>query len=492
MKIFYNLIVFLLIPFSLFSQKGEVEIKCLQNINSEYNDYAPIFLDTVTMLFTSTRPNPLAERNLAENHNIYISTKEGENWSSPKMISYLSNSDNHESTAGISTDRKSVFIYKTFNSGDIYTSDISGKHLNPLKRAPFDTQWQETSACFANNTLYFVSNMPGGKGEHDIYFCTANEKGWNKPENLAILNTDKDENYIFISNSGDTLFFSSKGHNTMGGFDIFQSIKKNGVWSAPTPVGNNINTKDDEICYSMDPAGNIFFSSNRPENDFKGYNIYACLEKKIKVKVPIILTGKSPLVESNSGTVELIKRFIEVEGYKRFIPQKVEVNIDQVLDTNNVIHVSDIKLNKNLSLLDNKQESVIRISKHIEKLEDLSLDEVKKNIGEINYCAVQVGTFAWKTSILEFAKDFPLLADKVVMIQHKDYNRFVMRETFEDLESAIALQKKCMTEYHSVPDTFVAVYDMNNKRILIYFDYKKNSFKMLRPEDQFKDDVLKN
>jgi hypothetical protein len=153
--------------------------------------------------------------------------------------------------------------------------------------------------------------------------------------------------------------------------------------------------------------------------------------------------------------------------------------------------VGDLSFNKNVTVIDNKEDAVIGVRKIYTKLDNLSLEDVKKNINfEINYCAVQVGAFTWKTSITDFAKDFPLLSDKVVMIQQKNFNRFVMRETFEDLDSAIALQKKCMIEYHSVPDTFVAVYDMNNKRVIIYFDYAKNSFMMLKPEDQFQDDVL--
>ncbi len=167
------------------------------------------------------------------------------------------------------------------------------------------------------------------------------------------------------------------------------------------------------------------------------------------------------------------------------------MDISSVADTFNVVFVGDLKVNSNLTVLDDKSEAVISIKKQMTQLENLSLEEVKKNIDfEIRYCAVQVGAFSKKTSIDEFAVDFPLLADKIVMIKHQYYNRFVMKETFKELDSAIVLQKKCITEYNSVPDTFVGVYGMNNKRVIIYFDYAKNSFKMLKPEEQFEDDVL--
>ena len=490
---FVSCILFLfLFNLFLFGQKEPMEIVSIQALNSEYDDYAPLFLDSATIIFSSSRPNPLAERNLKGNHNIYISRKQGDNWSNPEMISYLSNSDNHESTAGISADRKTIFIYKTFNSGDIYSSDVRNNKLNPLKKAPFNSQWHESSACFANNTLYFVSNRPGGKGGHDLYYCVAEEKGWSDPINIEIVNTEHDENYISVTPNADTLYFSSKGHNSKGGYDVFYSVKQNGLWTKPTSLGDLINTVSNEICFTKDLSGNMYFASDKTENNSKGYNIYACFEKKVRMKVPLKMVGLSPLVETKTGTVDLIKNFIEVEGLRRFIPDKIDVNVSSVLDSNNVIHIGDLIINPRLTLHENKEEPVIRVKKQISKLENLSLEEVKQNINfEINYCAVQVGAFTWKTSITDFAKDYPLLADKVLMIQHPTYNRFVMRETFEDLDSAIALQKKCMIEYHSVPDTFVAVYDMNNKRVLIYFDYAKNSFKMLRPEDQFNDDVLR-
>ncbi len=492
MRLYLGILLVLYTNFCIYAQNDNMQIISLKTINSTFDDFAPIFLDSTTILFTSSRPNPLAERNMSYNQNIYISNKTGNEWTAPKLISYLSNSDNHEATAGISSDRKTVFIYKTFNGGDIYNSDIKGKILSAPKKTAINSQWQETSACFSNNTLYFVSNRPGGKGEHDIYYCTAIENGWSEPINLEILNTEFDENFISVSAHGDTLFFSSKGHNTTGGYDVFRSLhQSDSIWTVPENMGNLINSSYDEINFSTDPYGTMFFSSNRPDDSDTSYNIYTCFEKKIRIKIPLEMTGNSPLNETKTGTVELIRNYIEVEGFKRNIPKKIEVNISAVFDSLDIIKIGDIKIDKNLTVIDNNEEPLISINIFIKKIENVSLEEVKKSIDfKINYCAVQVGAFTYKTSITDFAKDYPLLGDKVLMIQNKKFNRFVMRETFEDLDSAIVLQKKCLTEYHSVFDTFIAVYDMHNVRILIYFDVKSNMYKMLRPEDQFKDDEL--
>jgi hypothetical protein len=101
-----------------------------------------------------------------------------------------------------------------------------------------------------------------------------------------------------------------------------------------------------------------------------------------------------------------------------------------------------------------------------------------------------VGAFSTMPSIIDFAKKFPLLGDKVMMIRSDKYTRYLMRETFESIDSAAVLQKKCLIEYNSVPDTFIAVYDQNGKRVLIYFDLKKEKYILIKPEDQTTDDLF--
>ncbi len=320
LSIFFSLIIYI----GLNAQNDLMQVSVISELNSAGEDYASLLLDTSTMLFSSSRPYTLSEKILSGNHNIYLSRKEGEKWSVPEMISYLSNSDNHETPVGLSPDRKTIYIYKTFYGGDIYLSELKENYPGPLRKAPFNSGWHESSACFSNDTYYFVSDRPGGKGGHDIYFCTANGKRWSEPVNLGVLNTDKDENYLYITTGGDSLYFSSKGFDSSGGYDIFRSVRKSdGQWSEPVNMGTLINTAYDEIYFNQDPSGVIFFSSNRPDSSNAGYNIYMCKEKKVRVKVPLELTGNSSLVESKTGTVDLIKKEIELEGYKRYIPEKI-------------------------------------------------------------------------------------------------------------------------------------------------------------------------
>jgi hypothetical protein len=198
-----------------------------------------------------------------------------------------------------------------------------------------------------------------------------------------------------------------------------------------------------------------------------------------------------PIVETSIGTVDQIKEFVEVEGYKKDIPAKISVDINQVKDSTNMIKVENLIVNKKITVLDNPEDSVIKIRIMYKRTENLSLKEIKDKIDfEVKYCKVQVGAFSTVESIIDFARRFPLLGDKVIMIRNKNYNRFLMRETFESIDSAAILQQKCLMEYHSVPDTFIAVYDGFGKRVVIYFDLKKNSYIMLKPEQQNTDDMF--
>ncbi|MCB0381723.1 MAG: PD40 domain-containing protein, partial [Flavobacteriales bacterium] len=118
---------------------------------------------------------------------------------------------------------------------------------------------QETSACFSpdGNTIYFVSNRPDGIGGKDIYKSTKNKDGkWGEAENLGrTINTIDDEDAVFLHADGKTLYFSSKGHKTMGGYDIFKSTYEKGKWSTPENIGYPINTADDDVCFVLTASG---------------------------------------------------------------------------------------------------------------------------------------------------------------------------------------------------------------------------------------------
>lgn len=113
--------------------------------------------------------------------------------------------------------------------------------------------------------IYFVSDMPGGKGGTDIYMCERDDKGdWGKPINLSELNTKGNEMFPFIHPSG-VLFFASDGLPGLGGLDIFKAEPKGDRFGKPENMGAPLNSSNDDFGLIADNSTKTgYFSSNRP------------------------------------------------------------------------------------------------------------------------------------------------------------------------------------------------------------------------------------
>lgn len=263
-------------------------------VNSAYADYSPVLsADQKNIYFTSRRPGSIGglkddEGNFREN--IYLSKKTETGWSAAKNIGQPINTESNEATVGISPDGQTILIYKDDNGdGNIYSTTLNGdKWTTPIKlNENINSKYWEPSAFFSadGNTLYFTSNRPGGYGARDLYTSKKTSSGdWGKAVNMgSAINTPFDEDAAFIHADGITLSFSSNGHNTMGGFDIFTSkLSNDSIWSEPLNVGYPINTADDDIFYVISPDGlKAYFSSFR-EGGFGEKDNYMAtyLEKK--------------------------------------------------------------------------------------------------------------------------------------------------------------------------------------------------------------------
>jgi outer membrane protein OmpA-like peptidoglycan-associated protein len=117
--------------------------------------------------------------------------------------------------------------------------------------------------------MFFTSNRPGGFGGRDIWMMKRLPDGkWAKAQNLGDgINTPFDEESPYLHPDGRTLFFSSQGHNTMGGFDVFKSeLQEDGTWGEPSNVGYPVNTTGDDVFYYPSLDGkHAYFSSFRKD-----------------------------------------------------------------------------------------------------------------------------------------------------------------------------------------------------------------------------------
>ncbi|HLU85295.1 MAG TPA: OmpA family protein, partial [Vicingaceae bacterium] len=195
---------------------------------------------------------------------IYYSSKDekGE-WQKAVNIGKPINSPFHDATVGLSIDGQKLFIYRDNSKGigNIYVTEKKGNDWTEPTELPkpITSKYQETSASYdyTGKTIYFVSARPGGKGGKDIYKSTQDKEGnWGEAENLGTpINTEFDEDAVFLHPDGKTLYFSSNGNNSMGGYDIFKSSLDKGKWSRPVNLGYPINSADDDVAFVLTANG---------------------------------------------------------------------------------------------------------------------------------------------------------------------------------------------------------------------------------------------
>lgn len=244
------------------------------------DDYAPFVSQNDSVFyFTSKRASNYGS---AETEDIYFSLKNDTLWSNPKNIGKPVNSASHDALVGISPDGKQIYVYADINQGDIFYTDKTPDGrliLSPLDY-PLNSNNREEAVFlnFRKDTAYIVSERESGKGGSDIFISVKTDSIWSVPKSLSgKVNTEYNETAPFIA--GNTLYFASQGHKSMGGYDIFRSRKNtDGSWEAAQNLGFPVNSPYDDMFFTKNSNGK-YFSSNRSGN--KG-NSMILLIKQIK------------------------------------------------------------------------------------------------------------------------------------------------------------------------------------------------------------------
>jgi flagellar motor protein MotB len=257
------------------------------NVNSEYDDYSPVLSpDGQTLYFTSRRP--LGKRPRVDKvdqkyfENIYVTRRVGENWRPAEPLEGRVNTRTHEATAGISPDGNRLYVYRGDKGGDLFESEYEkGRWSKPaaLPRDLRSRRSQETSIVFTSDErrVYFISDREGGFGGKDIWTSQRDERGrWSLPVNLgAMVNTEYDEESLYLAPDNQTLYFSSQGHNSMGGFDIFKTVYRNGRWTQPQNLGYPVNTPGDDLFLVMTNDQKLGYYSTIQQEGYGRSDIYA-------------------------------------------------------------------------------------------------------------------------------------------------------------------------------------------------------------------------
>ncbi len=330
------------------------------SINSSFPDYGPVIsADESVMMFTSRRDNTTGGGKDVNDamfyEDIYISYNKDGKWQPGQNMGKPINTEGHDATVGLSADGQKLFIYiDEKGDGNIFECDQKGNFwAKPDRMNTINSKFHEPSASLSadGKTLYFVSNKDEDNlGGHDIYKSTLDAKGkWTKPVNLGpTINTQYEEQGCFIHPDGKTLYFSSQGHKTMGGYDIFKSVydAKTGKWSEPENIGYPVNSPDDDIDFVLSASGKHGYYSSFKDGGYGEKDIY----------IITFISDKKPILNTEDNLLASLANPVK----ENVMAAKVEVGSSLTLLKGVITDALNGKiLEAQIELVDNQMNQVI-------------------------------------------------------------------------------------------------------------------------------------
>jgi outer membrane protein OmpA-like peptidoglycan-associated protein/tetratricopeptide (TPR) repeat protein len=260
------------------------------SINSEWDDFAPVLTeDENMMVFTTRRQDNNSNENVFDDmlyyEDIFIARKSSDSWDIAVNPGAPINGPYHDSNLAINADGTELYLYKSQNGGDIFVSYRQGSDAwtepEPLNEN-INSTYSENSVSISpdGSTLFFSSDRPltEEKTDLDIYYAQKDRRGrWGRAKNLGqVINTPFDEDGPFIDYDGKTLYFSSKGHKGMGGYDIYKSVYDSTTqeWSTPINLGYPMNTPDNDVYFVSTPDGMRGYYASAREDGYGFTDIY--------------------------------------------------------------------------------------------------------------------------------------------------------------------------------------------------------------------------
>ena len=278
----------------------------MEDINSEYADFGGIVYGK-DFYFASGRNTSRKTYQWNEEPylEIYKATNVGGTMKNAELLNGDVNTKYHESNAVISADGKRMYFDRNdYFEGDYdksanginqinlyYAENIDGKGWSGVVSAPFNNNEYSTghpALSQDGNTLYFVSDMPGGKGGSDIYMVAINSDGsLGTPERLGDnINTEGKELFPYIDSNG-TLYFSSNGHMGIGGLDVFYAEAQGDGFDVVNNLGKGVNSSADDFAYKYDPTSQSGYVSSNREGGMGSDDIYMVEAVEIPCEVTI-------------------------------------------------------------------------------------------------------------------------------------------------------------------------------------------------------------
>ena len=349
----------------LMENPARVWIENVNALNTEFDDYsASISADESVMIFNSRKQGTTGNgKNQNDEYfaDMYISYYENGDWTSARQMNATLNSNGDDECVALSGDAQRLFMVReNAGSKDIFKSELNGSDWTTLKSLDMhsiNSEYNETFASFSHDNIkiYFVTDNPyANKGGTDMFFSgrvnTRHKEEWGKAFTAGSeLNTRYNEGCIFFHPDGKTIYFSSQGHNSMGGYDIFKSVREAGRWSPPENLGYPVNTVYDEKYISVSASGkHAYVSSNRKKDGKGGYDIYKVTF--LGPEKPMLVDTEDQLLASRTSTIH--EATLEA-------PVKIDAKNLTVLKGRILDEFTKEPVSANIEIVDNEKNEII-------------------------------------------------------------------------------------------------------------------------------------
>jgi len=288
-----------------------------KKINNRFANLNPII---------SGNGNTMAFTSKLKFYDAIMVSKKDENgqWKTPINITLQLKTDEPVLTLSLSNDGTEMYLYRDDElDGNIYITQYKNgtwSAIQPLNDNINTIYWEGHATISADGSqLYFSSNRPGGYGDLDLYISNRLPDGsWGPAKNLGNkINTPFHETAPFLSNDQSVLFFSSQGHDNVGGYDIFYSVKERNKWSRPENMGYPINTTDDELHYSPVKTGEFGLLSKFDNSSYGLQDIFMLEIFSAKFLKSVLAQKKMEREKEFESTTNKDKNTITIDTINR-------------------------------------------------------------------------------------------------------------------------------------------------------------------------------
>ena len=269
-------------------------------VNSASHEYSGVMTsDQQSVVFTvrKSESGNIAGDGLAYEEIYRTSLDSDDNWEKPTRFGAMSAKKQHDATVALLDNDTKLISY---HDADLFISELkNGKWTKARPLELINSADGAETHCFINqafDTIYYATDYYSENGDLDLYMTVKVGEDWSDPEPLSDINTPYNDDSPYMAENGD-FYFSSQGHNSMGGYDIFKTRfdAKNGKWSKPENLGYNINSSSDDTYFNM--YGKLAYLSSGRAGGYGNMDIYkVVLFNKVRVTGKIFDKGSNKAV----------------------------------------------------------------------------------------------------------------------------------------------------------------------------------------------------